>query len=324
MTGHVHPLAKAENDVGAVDASDTLPAITLVLRQTPEQQADLDRLLAAQQDPTSPDYHRWLSPEQYADRFGASSDDIAKITAWLEQHNLHVTAVGRARTSIAFTGAAGDVEQALQISFHRYSVNGRDHFANTAEPSLPVALQAAIRTIHGLNDFRMQPKAVLPPAARPQLHLHHFRQSLPEPRRPRHHLQHQGPLERRIRRQRAEDRHCRPDPSRPHRHPELPRQVSASGQRSPGDSRAQHQRSRNRERRSRRGRSRSGVGRRHRSPGDPRLCLLRRRDGRRAIRHRPESGSRAQRQLRPLRTPYAALRHAHHADPGRARQTRKA
>ena len=161
MTGHVHPMAKAENDLGPLDASVALPAITLILLPTPQQQADLDRLLIAQQDPSSPDYHRWLTPEQYADRFGASPDDIAKITAWLEQQNLHVTTVGRARTSIIFTGTAGDVGQALQISFHRYSVDGHTHFANTTEPSLPVALQAAVRAIHGLHDFHMQPKAVL-------------------------------------------------------------------------------------------------------------------------------------------------------------------
>src|ERR1035438_1564366 len=102
MTGHVHPMATVENDPGPLDPSVTLPVITLVLRPTPEQRADLDRLLAAQQDPGSPDYHRWLVPEQYADRFGASPDDIARIAAWLEQHNLHVTTVGRARTSVVF------------------------------------------------------------------------------------------------------------------------------------------------------------------------------------------------------------------------------
>src|ERR1035437_10461605 len=167
MTGYIHPMAKAENDLGPLDVSVPLPAITLVLSQTPEQQAELDGSLTAQQDPSSPDYPRWLSPEQYADRFGASPDDIAKITAWLEQHKLHVTTIGRARTSVVFTGAAGDVEQALAISFHRYSVDGRNHFANTAEPSLPIALQTAIRAIHGLHDFRMQPKAVLRPALDP-------------------------------------------------------------------------------------------------------------------------------------------------------------
>jgi uncharacterized protein (TIGR03437 family) len=167
LTGHVHPMATAENDLGPLDASVTLPAITLILQQTPGQQADLDRLLTAQQDPSSPDYHRWLTPEQYAARFGASPDDIAKIIAWLEQHNLQVTSVGRGRTSVVFTGTAGDVGQALQVSFHHYSVDGRTHFANTAEPSLPVALQTAVRAIHGLHDFHLQPKAVLRPALDP-------------------------------------------------------------------------------------------------------------------------------------------------------------
>src|SRR3954469_24198866 len=69
FTGHVHPMATAANDVGVMDSSETLPAITMVLRQTSEQQADLDRLLTAQQDPSSPDYHRWLTPEQFAERF---------------------------------------------------------------------------------------------------------------------------------------------------------------------------------------------------------------------------------------------------------------
>ncbi len=165
LTGHVHPLATAANDIGELDPSTPLPALTLVLRQTAAQQADLDTFLAAQQNPASPDYHHWLTPEQYADRFGASSDDIAKITAWLEQHNLHVTSVGRGRMSVSFTGTAGDVDQALQVSLHRYSVNGRNHFANTADPSLPTALQTAVRSIHGLHDFLMQPRSRLHQAA---------------------------------------------------------------------------------------------------------------------------------------------------------------
>ena len=96
MADHVHPRVKLETDLGPMDPAETLPAITLVLRPTAEQQADLDQFLAAQQDPASPDYHRWLTPEQYADRFGASTDDIAKIVAWLEQHNLHVASTAEA------------------------------------------------------------------------------------------------------------------------------------------------------------------------------------------------------------------------------------
>ena len=64
---------------------------------------------------------------------------------------------------MTFTGTAGDVEQAFQVSMHRYSVNGRNHFANTGEPSLPAAMEPAVRSIHGLHDFRMKPRSVSRP-----------------------------------------------------------------------------------------------------------------------------------------------------------------
>ena len=52
MTGHVHPLATAGNDAGSLDGSTPLPAMTLVLRQTAAQQADLEQFLAGQQGRT--------------------------------------------------------------------------------------------------------------------------------------------------------------------------------------------------------------------------------------------------------------------------------
>src|SRR5689334_10928357 len=68
LKGHVHPNALPENDQGRVDASLTLPYVTLMLKPSADQQAALEQLLAQQQDPASPNYHRWLTPEQYADR----------------------------------------------------------------------------------------------------------------------------------------------------------------------------------------------------------------------------------------------------------------
>ncbi len=62
LAGHVNPRAHAEFDRGPMDPSRLLSRLTLALKPSPSQQADLDRLLAAQQDPASPDYHRWLTP----------------------------------------------------------------------------------------------------------------------------------------------------------------------------------------------------------------------------------------------------------------------
>src|SRR5437588_4667532 len=116
--------------------------MSLVLKPSDSQQADLDRLLIVQQDPTSSNYHRWLTPEEYADRFGVSADDLNKITAWLTAQNLTVTGTARARNSVAFAGTAQDVESAFAIEIHQYLVNGEVHFSNATDPSLPESLIA--------------------------------------------------------------------------------------------------------------------------------------------------------------------------------------
>src|SRR3954447_21345417 len=64
LSGHVHPDATAENDIGALDPTETLSGITLVLKPSAEQEADLNTLLLQQQDPASENYHKWLTPEQ--------------------------------------------------------------------------------------------------------------------------------------------------------------------------------------------------------------------------------------------------------------------
>jgi uncharacterized protein (TIGR03437 family) len=158
LRGHVPPHALPENDQGEVDPSLSLTSLTVVLQPSDAQQADLEQFLHDQQDPASADYHRWLTPEQYADRFGASVADTQKISAWLEQHNLKVTSVARGRNAITFSGAAADVESAFATRLHRYDVNGQLHFANSTDPTIPTVFSGVVLAVRGLHDFRMPPK----------------------------------------------------------------------------------------------------------------------------------------------------------------------
>ena len=76
--------ARAEFDQGRVEGSLQISHAAIVFKLAPAQQADLEKLLAEQQDPHSANYHRWLTPEQYAARFGMSDADLAKVTSWLK------------------------------------------------------------------------------------------------------------------------------------------------------------------------------------------------------------------------------------------------
>jgi len=160
LAGHIHPHATPENDQGLADDSLSLRNLTLVLKPTAQQQAALEDYLARLQNPSSPDYHHWLTPEEYAGKFGLSQADLDRAAAWLQSQGLHVISVARGRNAVSFRGPVRQVEAAFQTQIHRYLVNGQMHFANATEPTVPSALNGLVTAIHGLNDFRPQARKI--------------------------------------------------------------------------------------------------------------------------------------------------------------------
>jgi uncharacterized protein (TIGR03437 family) len=157
IPGTVHRLAQPTNDRGPAAADLQLDHVMLMIKPSAAQQAELDRLLADQQNPSSPSYRHWLTPEAFADRFGLTANDHAKISAWLKAEGLTVQDSSRGRNWIAFTGSADQVSKALHTSIHTYLVNGEKHFANAGEPAVPEAIADAVAGFLGLNDFRTKP-----------------------------------------------------------------------------------------------------------------------------------------------------------------------
>ena len=157
LRGHLHRQAQSLYDQGRADSYLTIERLTLVLKPSDTQAAELNRLLGELQYPKSGNYHKWLTPETYAERFGASQSDIAKIVRWLTAQQLTVTGVSRARNAIMLRGRAELIESAFQTEIHMYAVAGETHYANATEPSLPSALEGIALAIHGLHDFRLRP-----------------------------------------------------------------------------------------------------------------------------------------------------------------------
>jgi uncharacterized protein (TIGR03437 family) len=156
MSGNLRPSALRRNDQGRVDPDFPLPGMTLYLKPSATQHEDLLRLLDQQQDPASALYHQWLTPEQYADRFGPAAQDLAEVETWLRSRGFAVGNAARSRTWITFSGTARQVEDTFRTEIHRYVLNGRTHFANATEPSIPLALAGMVFGIDGLDDLTPQ------------------------------------------------------------------------------------------------------------------------------------------------------------------------
>ena len=156
LQGHVHPLARPQSDRGPADPSLKLERITLMFKPSPEQQADLDSLLAQQQDPSSLNFHKWLTPEEFGARFGVAQSDISQVVAWLEREGLTVVETARSRNWVAFSGTAAQVQSALHTEIHNYALNGKTYFANSGEPAVPAALAGLVLGFRGLNNFPLK------------------------------------------------------------------------------------------------------------------------------------------------------------------------
>jgi subtilase family serine protease len=164
LQGSEHPLAP-EFDRGPVDPSMQMQFVTINFKKSAAQQKALNLLLAQQQDRASANYHKWVTPEEYADRFSISTADIDKVSAWLTSQGFTVSHVARGRTRISFSGSAAQIESVFHSQIHQYEVNGERHYANVGEISVPAALADVVLGFTGLNDFRPKPHLRRMPAS---------------------------------------------------------------------------------------------------------------------------------------------------------------
>lgn len=153
LRGNTHPLARPEFDRGAASAVLPMERMMLVLKRSAAQETALDALLAQQQDKSSLNYHSWVTPQQFGQQFGPADQDIQKITSWLQSHGFQVSGVSNGRTVIEFSGTAGQVREAFHAEIHRYTVEGKDRWANSSDPRIPAALEPVVTGIDTLHNF---------------------------------------------------------------------------------------------------------------------------------------------------------------------------
>ncbi|PYX72192.1 MAG: hypothetical protein DMG78_12880, partial [Acidobacteria bacterium] len=124
LRGNVHGFAKAENDLGRADGSRPMQGVTLAFHPSAAQQKDLDQFLAELGDPSSPNYHKYLTPKQFGQRFGMSWNDLNKVTAWLQSEGFNNIKVANGRNEISFDGTVAQVESAFNVEMRHYLVDG--------------------------------------------------------------------------------------------------------------------------------------------------------------------------------------------------------
>ena len=140
----------AEKLVGAQGApADQMLAMRIDLN--PSHRDELEALIAAQQDPTSPSYHRWLKTGEFDRRFGPDAATRTAIVRWLNDEGFEALSSTNGR-SIKFNGSVAQAQRAFGVAIS--STDGGKHFGNVEDPQVPTQFAGAIAFIDGLDNLR--------------------------------------------------------------------------------------------------------------------------------------------------------------------------
>lgn len=150
VSGHVPPAVARLQPLGRLPATNELDfAFQLQLRDQP----GLHLLLQQQYDKTSTNFHRFLTPQEFTERFGPSVADYQAVIAFAASNHFEVRREVPGRNLLEVSASVAAIESAfhLRMQVYQHPTEAREFHAPDAEPSLE--LEVPIAAISRLNDF---------------------------------------------------------------------------------------------------------------------------------------------------------------------------
>ena len=160
LQGHVPRVVARLRPVGSMPMRTNLSlALGLPLRN----RAALDALLRQLQDPLSTNYHRYLTPEQFTERFGPTEREYETAIHFAQSNGFVVVGTHRNRVVLEVEASVGNIERAFRIGLrtYRHPTEPRNFFAPDTEPSVPTGVP--VLDVEGLSDYA-RPRPLLRPA----------------------------------------------------------------------------------------------------------------------------------------------------------------
>ncbi|WP_328442864.1 S53 family peptidase [Amycolatopsis sp. NBC_00438] len=124
----------------------------------------------------SAEHGKFLSSQQFLDRFAPTQDTVDQVSHWLAEQGLHVTGVSGNRHFVDADAPTAVLESAFgtRISAFRARINGavRTLTAPASPVTVPTSLRASITTVLGLDDSTalLKPQHTRPVAAAAEQH----------------------------------------------------------------------------------------------------------------------------------------------------------
>jgi uncharacterized repeat protein (TIGR03803 family) len=161
-----HNVSPAETNSAVVARTDGQKRLKLAIGLPVRNRQDLLRLVEEQQNPSSTNYHQYLTPQEFAQKFGPSEQDYQTLVRFAEDHKLKVTSTHTSRMVLGVEGKVSDIEETFHVKLndHKHPKENRTFHSPDTEPSIDLAVP--VLGVSGLDDFALpRPLSVAKPLA---------------------------------------------------------------------------------------------------------------------------------------------------------------
>jgi len=130
-------------------------ALRVVFGLKPQNVAELQQLIKELHDKKSPQFHHFLTAEEWNARFAPSAQDEQSVVDWAESHGFTITQRYPNRLLVDVEATSGTIEKALNVTINSYQLGGKTYFSNDRDPSIPENLAGIVQSVGGLNNIQV-------------------------------------------------------------------------------------------------------------------------------------------------------------------------
>ena len=151
-TVEISPLVTKSTLLGSTDVNRD---ISVVLALPLSDKTGADSFIQHLTKPGDPLYHRYLTPAEFAARFGASPADYAAIKAWATGSGLSITQESVARTTLTVRGKVAQMQAIFNTKINDYrSPDGKAFYSASVPPTIPSEISGKLSAMIGLTSSK--------------------------------------------------------------------------------------------------------------------------------------------------------------------------
>jgi subtilase family serine protease len=148
------PAAVAAPQQGTViGPEDQSKPITITVWLNLHNRPALDSLVEQMYDSSSPNYHHFLTMQEYTEQFAPSAKDAAAVRDFLTANNMSVTTTDKLNHFVIAQGKVGDAQKAFNVQINRVMLNGTVHRMSASEATVSGSVAPLVASVQGLSDL---------------------------------------------------------------------------------------------------------------------------------------------------------------------------